>query len=138
MRVVSFDPLYAALDINEIATETKRSVAEVAGVYFSLGGKLELGWLRKQIRALPADSHWQTLAKAGLIDDLSNLQRELATLVLKVSPQVKERDAIIREWEGHNKSTLGRARQVVADLQSAGNLDLSMLSVALRELKSLA
>jgi len=137
MRVVSFDPLYAALDIIEIATETKRSVAEVAGVYFSLGGKLALGWLRKQIGALPADSHWQTLAKAGLISDISNLQRELAALVLKLSPQVKERDAIIREWEGHNKSTLGHARQVLADLQSAGNLDLSMLSVALRELKSL-
>ncbi|MBV8329217.1 MAG: NAD-glutamate dehydrogenase, partial [Verrucomicrobia bacterium] len=137
MRVVSFDPLYAALDIIEIATETQRSVAEVAGVYFTLGGKLELGWLRKQIGALPADSHWQTLAKAGLIDDVSNLQRELAALVLKQSPQVKERDAIISEWEGHNKSILGHARQVLADLQSAGNLDLSMLSVALRELKSL-
>ncbi|MBV8227357.1 MAG: NAD-glutamate dehydrogenase [Verrucomicrobia bacterium] len=138
IRVVSFDSLYAALDIVEIATETKRGVEEVTGVYFGLGGKLEFSWLRKQIGALPTDSHWQVLAKAGFLNDVSSLQRELAGLVLKLSPQAKEPDAIIREWEAHNKSALGHARRVLVDLQSAGNLDLSMLSVALRELKSLA
>ena len=37
-----------------------------------------------------------------------------------------------------NKSALERSRQLLADLQSAGNLDLSMLSVVLRELRNLA
>jgi glutamate dehydrogenase len=138
MRLVSFGPLYSALDIVEIATETKRSVEEVAGVYFGLGARLDLSWLRKQIGGLPADSHWQALAKAGLMDDVSGLQRELTSLVLKLSPQVKLPDALIKEWEEQNKSALGRSQQVFADLQSAGNLDPSMLSVALRELRNLA
>jgi glutamate dehydrogenase len=138
MRLVSFDRLYSALDIVEIATETKRSVEEVAGVYFGLGARLELSWLRKQIGGLPADSYWQTLAKAGLGDDVSDLQRELTSLVLKLSPQLKAPDALIKKWEAQNTSALGRNQQVLADLQSAGNLDLSMLSVALRELENLA
>jgi glutamate dehydrogenase len=138
MRLVSFGPLYSALDIVEIATEAKRSVEEVAGVYFGLGGRLDLSWLRKQIGGLAADSHWQMLAKAGLIDDVSSLQRELTSLVLKLNPQVKLPDALIKEWEEQNKSALGRSQQVFADLQSAGNLDPSMLSVALRELRNLA
>jgi glutamate dehydrogenase len=137
MRVVSFDPLYSALDIVEIASGTQRSVEEVAGVYFGLGGRLELAWLRKQISALPADSHWQTLAKAGLIDDVSGLQTEIAALVLNFCPQLKAPDAIIKEWEAHNKSALGHTRQVLADLQNTSNLDLSMLSVVLRELRNL-
>ena len=137
MRLVSFDPLYSALDVVEIATETKRSVEEVAGVYFGFGARLDLSWLRKQIGGLPADSHWQTLAKAALGDDVSNLERELTGLVLKLSPQVKVSDALIKEWEVQNKSALEHCRQVLADLQSAGNLDLSMLSVALRELRNL-
>jgi glutamate dehydrogenase len=138
MRLVSFDPLYSALDIVEIATETKRSVEEVAGVYFGLGGRLDLSWLGKQIDGLPADSHWQTLAKAALRDDVSSLQREVTSLVLKLSPQVKVPDALIKEWEAQNKSALRRSRQVLADLPSVGNLDLSMLSIALRELRNLA
>jgi glutamate dehydrogenase len=137
MRLVSFGPLYSALDIVEIATETKRSVEEVAGVYFGLGGRLDLSWLRKQIGGLPADSHWQTLAKAALGDDVSGLERELTGLILRLTPQLKVSDALIKEWEVQNQSALGHCRQVLADLQSAGNLDLSMLSVALRELRNL-
>jgi glutamate dehydrogenase len=138
MRLASFRPLYSALDIVEIAIETKRSVEEVAGVYFGVGGRLDLSWLRKQIGGLPADSHWQTLAKAALSDDVSCLQRELTGLILKLSPEVNVPDALIKKWETENESALGRRRQMLAELQSAGNLDLSMLSVALRELRNLA
>jgi glutamate dehydrogenase len=138
MRLASFRPLYSALDIVEIAIENKRSVEEVAGVYFGVGGRLDLSWLRKQIGGLPADSHWQTLAKAALSDDVSCLQRELTGLILKLSPEVKVPDALIKKWETENESALGRRRQMLAELQSAGNLDLSMLSVALRELRNLA
>jgi glutamate dehydrogenase len=137
-RLVSFEPLYSALDIIEIANETKRSVEEVAGVYFVVGGRLHLSWLRKQVDNLPGDSHWQTLARIGLGEDVSRLQTELTTLILKLSPGVKTPDALINEWEGQNKNSLGRSRQLVADLHSAGKVDLSMLSVAVRELRNLA
>jgi glutamate dehydrogenase len=137
-RLVSFDPLYSALDIVEIAMETKRSVEQVAGVYFVVGGRLNLSWLRGQIDGLPADSHWQTLAKTGLREDVSRLQTELTSLVLKLSPQMKVPQALIAEWEGQNQKELEHSRQLLADLQSAGKLDLSMLAVALRELRNLA
>jgi glutamate dehydrogenase len=106
-------------------------------VYFGVGGRLDLSWLRKQIGGLPADSHWQTLAKAALGDDVSGLERELTGLILRLSPRLKASDALIKEWEVQNQSALGHCRQLLADLQSAGNLDLSMLSVALRELRNL-
>ena len=51
---------------------------------------------------------------------------------------MKMPDELLSEWEAQNKSALGRSQQVLADLQSVGNLDLSMLSVALRELRNLA
>jgi len=137
-RLVSFEPLYSALDIVEIAIGTKHSVEEVAGVYFVVGGRLHLSWLRKQIDDLPGDSHWQALAKTGLREDVSHLQTELTSLVLKLSPELNVPDALISEWEARNKSELERSRQLLADLQSAGKLDLSMLSVALRELRTLA
>ncbi len=138
LRLASFDLLYSALDIVEIGSETQRGVEEVAGAYFAVGSRLNLSWLRKQIGNLPSDSHWQSLAKAALRDEVSGLQRGLTSLVLKISPKLKVPDALIKEWETQNKSALERSQQVLADLQSAGSLDLSMLSVALRELRNLA
>ncbi len=125
-RLVSFEPLYSALDIVEIAIETKRSVEEVAGVYFVVGGRLHLSWLCNQVDGLPADSHWQTLAKTGLREDVSRLQTELTCLILKLSPELKVPDALINEWEAQNKSELERSRQLLADLQlrrQAGSFD---------------
>jgi glutamate dehydrogenase len=137
MRLVSFDPLYSALDIVEIANESKRSVQEVAGAYFGVGGRLNLSWLRAQIGSLPADSHWQTLAKTALTSDLSSLQTEITGQVLKLSPEAKEPDTLISAWETQHKNELDRLRQLLTDVQSAGISDLSMLSVALRELRNL-
>jgi len=137
-RLVSFEPLCSALDIVEIANETMRSVQEVAGGYFVVGERLHLSWLRKQVDNLPGDSHWQTLARTGLREDVSRLQTELTTLVLKLSPGVKSPDALINEWEAQNKSGLERSRQLLGDLHSMGKVDLSMLSVAVRELRNLA
>jgi glutamate dehydrogenase len=111
-RLVSFDPLYSALDIVEIAIGTKRSVEQVAGVYFVVGGRLNFSWLRGQIDALATDSHWQTLAKTGLREDVSRLQTELTSLVLKLSPRVKVPQALIDEWEAQKKKELEHSRQL--------------------------
>jgi glutamate dehydrogenase len=136
-RLVGFEPLYSALDIVEIAIETKRSVEEVAAVYFVVGGRRNFSWLRKQIDDLPSGSHWQMLAKTGLTEEVSRLQTKLTGLVLKFSPQEKVPNSLIQKWEAQNKSKLERSGQLLADLQSVGKLDLSMVSVALRELRKL-
>ena len=130
--------LHRLLDIVVIANESKRSVEEVAGAYFGVGGRLNLSWLRAQIGGLPADSHWQTLAKTALASDLSSLQTEITGLVLKLSPEAKEPETLIGTWEAQHKNRLDRFRHLLADVQSTGVPDLSMLSVALRELRNLA
>jgi glutamate dehydrogenase len=137
MRLVRFDPLYAALDIAEVAAETNRGAQEVASVYFVIGERFNFSWLHREIGGLPADSHWQALAKAALKDELSGLQRELTGVVLKVGPSGELPDALIDGWEAQNRYALERSRQVFGDLQSAGSVDLSMLSVALQELTNL-
>jgi glutamate dehydrogenase len=110
----------------------------VAGAYFLVGDKLNLSWLRTQIAGLPAESHWQTLAKMALSEDVSALQSKIASLVFKLSPEVREPSALINEWETQNKGELDRIRLLLADVRSAGVPDFSMLSVAVRELGRVA
>jgi glutamate dehydrogenase len=136
-RVVRFDSLYSILDIVDVAGATNRSAEEVAGVYFVIGERFNFSWLHRQIAALPADSHWQTLAKAALKEELSGLQRELSCVVLKFSRPGELLTEIISRWETQNASSFERSRQVLADVQSADSTDLSMLSVALQELTNL-
>ncbi|HEY5309113.1 MAG TPA: NAD-glutamate dehydrogenase domain-containing protein, partial [Casimicrobiaceae bacterium] len=82
VRVVTFDTLYASLDIAEVAADSKRPIELVAAIYFELAHRLGLPWLRERIAAVPGDQHWQMLAKGAMEDDLSSLQRTLTSDIL--------------------------------------------------------
>jgi glutamate dehydrogenase len=136
-RVAGAELAYAALDITDVSQSSGRSAGCVAEVYFALAARLNVSWLREQIGQLPADSHWQTLARAALRDELAELLRALSAVVLDLKPDSGEPDALLAAWEEGNRSALERARQVLAELQAAISPDLAILSVGLRELRNL-
>ncbi len=136
--VVSFDTLYAALDIIEVADESGRAPESVAGLYFELSNKLGLPWLRDRMGALPDGAHWQMLAKEAMQDDLSGLQRKITGEVLTGSSENAAQEMLIAAWQDRNRRGIERAGQLLTELRSAGSVDSAMLSVALRELRGLA
>jgi glutamate dehydrogenase len=137
-RVASFDTLPAALDLVEVGEALGARVDAVAQAYFELGGKLDFPWLRSRVAALPAESHWQALAKAALRDDLAGMQRQLAADALRAAGAKADARQAIAAWEQANRPLLERFRQVHADLRAQKTLDLAMASVAMRELRNIA
>jgi glutamate dehydrogenase len=141
-RVASLDALFSGLNVIEVATSCGETVETVAAVYFALGYKLDLHWLRDQIARLPAETHWQTLAQGALRDDLYSEQRELTIEVLKRGTkdgtEDKDAEALIEAWLEENRSAVERANTILSDLREAETLDIAMLSVALREIRNLS
>jgi glutamate dehydrogenase len=135
-RVASGDGLYAALDIAEVADALKRDVGEVGAVHVGVAGRLSLAHLRRQVDALPSDSHWQSLAKAALGDDLAGLQRQITQDVM--GSRSGSAAQMLADWETINAVALERAQRVLSELADSHAADLAMLSVALRELRNLA
>jgi glutamate dehydrogenase len=135
-RIASADGLVAALDVAEVAEAVRRGFDEVSEVLVGVATRLGLSRLRQQIELLPSDTHWQGLAKAALGDDLAGLQRAITQNVLTGgggSPA-----ELLAAWEAKNAVLLERAQRLLAELGEAKVPDLSMLSVALRELRNLA
>jgi glutamate dehydrogenase len=136
-RVARLDTSFAALDIVEAGLDSGAPVDTVAGVYFGVGGRLDLGWVSQQIATLTADSHWQGLARVALRDDLSSLAGSLARSVLQSGAPGQDAQALIAAWEAQRLFQLRRCSDLLADLKPAGALDMAMLSVLLRELRAL-
>ena len=109
-RVASLDALFSGLNVIEVATACGETVEAVAAVYFALGYKLDLHWLRDQIAKLPAETHWQTLAQGALRDDLYSEQRELTAEVLKPGTEDRGRRGPDRHLDG-GEPLGGRAGQ---------------------------
>jgi glutamate dehydrogenase len=129
-RVAGLDAMFNALDIVEVADRLKRDLGEVARVHFGLAGELDFPWLRERIGILPAENHWQSLAKAALRDDLAGMLRALTADALRTGE--------ISSWKARNAVLYERLKQILGELRAAESPDLAMLSVAMRELRNLA
>ena len=139
LRVACRAPLFATLDIVEVVGASQQPVEHVARVYFDLATKLELPALREQIAALPGDQHWQALARSAMLEDLTSLQRTITGEVLNGFGTVAaDPAALVSAWQTSNQRALDRTQQLLAELKNASTMDVSMLSVALRELRHLA
>ncbi|HET9045933.1 MAG TPA: NAD-glutamate dehydrogenase, partial [Casimicrobiaceae bacterium] len=136
-RVVALPTLYSTLDIVEAAETTKRPVELVARIYFDLSTRLGVPWLRDRLAALPAEQHWKMLAKGAMLDDLSGLQREIASEVLTGGGDMEKAPALISAWRDRNARAIERQAQLLTELRAAPVVDAAMLSVALREMRSL-
>ena len=57
--------------------------------------------------------------------------------MLKRSPEPGDAGTLIDVWEQDRKAQIERCRQVFADVRSSASIDMPMVSVVLRELRSL-
>ncbi len=136
-RISIYNELLSALDIIEVASSEQLSVEEVAAVYFSLGEKLDLHWMRDQIISLPRENRWQALARAALRDDLQAQERLLTRDVLRQESKQSDAESRIAVWLSQNGAAITRCRQLLEDLKGGPTTDFSMLSVAMREIRSM-
>jgi glutamate dehydrogenase len=136
-RVARLEALVPAFDIVEIAVAAGADVETVARIYFALGTRLELDWLRDQIVALPRDTRWEAMARASLRDDVYGEQAALTTEVLAARTDGGAPDECVEGWLLRNEDAVERSRQMLADIRTAGAPDLARLSVAVREIRSL-
>ncbi|WP_066738511.1 NAD-glutamate dehydrogenase [Cupriavidus sp. D384] len=137
LRVAASDTAAAALDIAEVAASCHRSLAAVAAVYFALDTELNFGWLRERALSLPADTHWDLLARTTTLEDLGRLKRALTTSVLAQAQDSDDAAAMIHGWRGSRQVALDRYAQMLTDQRASGVSGvaaLSMLSVAVREI----
>jgi glutamate dehydrogenase len=137
-RVAALETAAAGLDFVRIAEPARRDVAEVGRVYFAIGARLGLDWLRAQAQAAMAGGRWSKLAFRSLIDEIEAIQAGLTAAVLAEAPAGGDPGAAIDSWAAKRLAPAKRARDVIADIRATGRVDLAMLAVAARQLRALA
>jgi len=134
-RAASLGVMVSACDIVRIAASHGIPMEDVARLYFAVGETFGFSWLREQAESRTPTSYWEKLAVAAVMDELFDNQRHVVQRVLKVGGH-DDIDAI-ESWSATCRPSVERARSVLAELESAGPIDLSMLAVASRRLRAL-
>jgi glutamate dehydrogenase len=128
------DDMIAALDIVRIAEAVKSDVPAVARLYFAVGARLGLDWLRAAAGKIKIETPWQKRAVEAVYDDLSLQQGEIARRAVNGGGAA---DAAMATWLEGNQANLARIDGLMTELKAASLVDLAALTVAGRELRAL-
>ena len=140
-RTLSLMPyLTTAPDLTRLATQAKCGIDEAAAIFFGLGRRLNLDWLRERAETFTgADTPWQREAVAALLEDLHANQRALATNALgkKTGGKAKGGNDLLSQWTTQNATRLESYDCLLNELRAAPTFDLAMLTLASRALGAL-
>ena len=134
--VASVDAMIPACDIVEVSRQSALPVGKTAAVYFQLGARFGLEWLRDDAVPLLAGDHWQQRAVAAIIEDLFSQQRALCRAVLSDGAHLSPEDAV-ENWVSENRELFEQSVALFDDLKNAGPLDLAKLAIANRHMREL-
>jgi glutamate dehydrogenase len=133
-RVASLDIMASAMDIISISrTEATEGVEGVARVYFGVGERFNLDRLRSASAGVTAETPWQKTALQTLVDDLYGYQSVLASRVIA---EANGTDSV-ESWLQKRARVVERVDQTIHDFRAATSVDLAMLTVTSRQLRSL-
>ena len=137
-RIASLEFLGPGLDIVRMARAGDAAVDRVARTYFAIGDRFDIDWLRDAAATVPEDSLWSRLAVTAIVDDLYSHQRDLTARVLAAANgSGGGTPEMIASWIERRGPALAQTDSLLADLRKAGSVDLAMLAVANRQLRSL-
>jgi glutamate dehydrogenase len=136
-RIASLEALNAALDIVEIAASHRVSVPETARVYFEVGTRIGIDWLRARIEKLTVEGPWQAIARTGLRDTALRVHRRLTERVLARKDR-RSAQARVTAWVDAAGKELAHWQRTLADMRAAGAADFATLTVGVESVRKLA
>lgn len=133
--------LSSACDIIRIAKGQEHDIDHTARVYFELGERFHMDWMRQKANSLPRDNQWQTEASAGLMDQLYSSQAGMTLRILRdvgdKKDSLKKGQSLIDLWIAGHENHIDQIDELFADLKRVGKADLTMLTVAEKRLRGL-
>ena len=137
LRVANLVNLYSGCDVVRLATRRKMDVLNIAKAYFAVGTRFRMGRLRAAAEFMEADSHWQQLAIAALVEEIYSHQLRLAERALDSAKKGTSPKQAVEDWIAANPALVQPTDQMLGELWNIEVNDLSMIQVASRQLRTM-
>lgn len=138
-KIAAMDPVASAFDIAEISASSSFDLKTIARIYFAVGTRFSLKWLRSKVSNLSFENHWQKLSAKTILEDLYFYQMRVAKRIVDFSCEDQNLCEVnsVDNWIKTVDFLVERFDNFIADLKAHPNPDLSVFIVALNRLKPL-
>jgi glutamate dehydrogenase len=122
-------------DIIQVATATRRTLADVATTFFEAGTRLHLDLFERHVLRVPEASSWDRWASLAMADDLMAVRRDVAERMLLAAPDSPPAEAVDL-YLASRAETYERLNRLVTTLTAESVAPtLAALTVALRQVR---
>ncbi len=135
-RMAGLHAMHSALDIMEVAQDTRATAETAAQIYFLLGQELRIDWLRDRVEQLSVEGRWQAMARNSMRENLYHLQGQLTRLVIKAGKR-RAPAAAVETWIAENKDRVEHVLTTAGEMTATGAKDFPTLSVQMQEIRRL-
>jgi glutamate dehydrogenase len=138
-KVAAMDPVASAFDIAEISAASNFDLKTIAKIYFAVGTRFSLKWLRSRLNKQTPENYWQKLSSKTILEDLYSYQMRIAKRIVDFSCDDNKicEDNSLDSWIKSADFLVERFDSFISDLKAQPNPDLAMFIVALNRLKPL-
>lgn len=127
--------LNSACDIIRISHYAKRDVLEAAQLFFAVGKRFNLNWLRQVAREIDAQNQWEKISVSSLIEQIYIHQSSM-TLDMFMHDESSPAD-ILESWLERHADIVVPFDEIIRELKAQGVVDIPMLLVVNNQLKGL-
>lgn len=130
-KIALLGPLSSAYNIVEISNKKKVPVDKVCKIYFELGYRFNVDWLRHVSRKLLGENNWQKLAIQGFKDELYDTHRKIVASAVESS---EKHDHDLEHWYKTNNKHIMLFDRFISDVKSQADVEYAMVELSLKKL----
>ncbi len=133
-RVAILGPLSSAYSIIDVSNKYKTPVEQVAEIYFELGQRFSIDWLRYCSNNITVESSWQKLAVRGFKDELADIHRKITASAVEYS---EKSEGSLEKWYKHNEKHIRLFDRFILEVRSQNLIEYAMIDLSLKKLSIL-
>ncbi len=139
-KISSMDALASAYDIIHVSKANKIDIKTSSRIYFKIGTRLHLKWIRTKILGSLSDNYWQRISSKTVTEDLYNYQMKITNTVAYYNCKNNNScntEKALDNWIESEDFLIKRYDRFIDDFKSQVKPDISMFIVALNRIKAL-
>lgn len=130
-KIAFLSPLSSAYNIVNVANKYKTTIPQVCSVYFEIGNRFSISWLRTTANSLIADSSWKKLAIRGFKDELYDVHRKITSSVVEL---IIKNDETIEKWYQKNEKHIKLFDKFINEIKAQSSIEFEMIDLSLKKL----
>lgn len=133
-KIAILNLMTSAYNIIEVSNRYKIDIKQVADIYFELGHRFSIDWLKHVATNLVAENNWQKLAIKSFKDELYDLNRKMTASAID---SYERAGGSLNKWYKQNEKHISLYDKFIAEVKSQSNIEYAMIDLSLKKLGSL-